>query len=75
MTANHSIQERLALQSLIIEVLSDGAPKSARWIKNRLLHDYNIDVNCHFISTCCNKDPRIVTTEKYARGYEYTTKE
>lgn len=71
MSAYHTEEEYDALRIIIEDLMSDGMPRTVRWIRASIKRQYNINVDTHFISRTLESSVFIEKGEKVCRGYEY----
>lgn len=66
----HTIEEYNIIADAIVEVLSDGVPRSCRWIRHSL-NGKGLTVTVETITQSCKRDARIEKRGTYCRGIEY----
>lgn len=67
----HTEEEYAALRIIIEDIMSDGMPRTARWVRANIKSQYGIELGGQFIQRALESSPFIERSEKYCRGYEY----
>lgn len=67
----HSDIEYTALRIIIEDVMSDGMPRTSRWLRANIRRQYGIEIDTRFLQRALESSPSIERGPQYSRGYEY----